>query len=153
MPARLTGAAREEKAEQAYGLHIRRVPFRQIAETIGVGKNLVGILVNEARARKAEDRRPHERQKAIDTYEWAIGQAMLKYARVPDNSLNVSGLLNAVINAQKAIDDITGVKADTGVGTDTSAAIANFKAGIDAAERVYLQIEDAERQEQKELEA
>jgi hypothetical protein len=134
MALRLQGDARRVRAEEAYELHIARVSNRQIAERMGIGRELVATLIKEQAANYSEHQST-ERAKAIATYDSMISQARQRLVRIQDNSLNVSGLINAVISAQKAIDEITGVRAQDQLG-DANEALMNFKIGMDTMEKV-----------------
>jgi hypothetical protein len=135
MPSGLTGDARVKVAEEAYEMHILRVSNRQIAKRLEVGPHLVAKLLKEESERRNTDRAPYEKPKAIATYERVIQTAFQRLARIQDNSLNVSGLFNVIVSAQRSIDDITGVKIiDTGV--DATEAIENFAAGAEMYRKV-----------------
>ncbi len=114
MAANLMGPARREKATAAYLFALRRVTYGEIARRLGISRQLVTNLVHEEQQRQWAERDDGEldaeRRRAIDTYEAVIRSAWERLARIGDNSLNVSGIFNAIIGAQKAIDAITGVK-------------------------------------------
>ena len=129
---KLQGEARRVKAAKAYELHILRVSNTEIGNRLEISRQLVATLIKEEAGRQSEERRSLERPKAIATYEKTIEVAWQRLAKIKDNSLNVSGLINAIISAQKAIDDITGIKADT-VGDDMARKAQAYLDILDAA--------------------
>lgn len=112
---KLTGPARRQKADEAYRLAIRRVTYGEIGKALDISRQLASRLVQEEQERMWSGRDltelTQEKKRSIETYEAVIRGAWQRLGRVQDNSLNVSGLFNSIINAQKAIDDITGAKA------------------------------------------
>ncbi len=114
-PGRLNAAERRDLADKAFKLSIRRVSYTEIGNQLGISRNLASTLVKEEQERHWEGRdlseREEEKRRSIETYEATIRAAWQRLARVGDTSLNVSGLLNTIVSAQKAIDDVTGAKA------------------------------------------
>lgn len=110
---RLQGDARRLKAEEVYELHIKRWSNTKIAEEVDVSRKLVARLIEEESENQDSERKSQERQQAIATYDAVIRKAWEELADegLATNSLNRSGYLNTIINAQKAIDAITGVQA------------------------------------------
>ena len=72
-----------------------------------------------------------ERLTAIGTYVAVIRESFRRLERVSDRSLNVAGLMNAIISAQMAIDDITGVEAQDRAG-NADGASESFASGANA---------------------
>ncbi len=114
MAPRLTAQQRREKAAEAYKMHVRRVTKTEIAKTLDLSRPTVIALIKEEQDRLLDDRaKEDERVKAIASHEAVVcyGWEMLTGGNLKENSLNQAGILNSIISAQKAIDDITGVKA------------------------------------------
>ncbi len=140
---RLTGPARREKAQEAYQQAIRRVTFTEISRALDISRNLVSTLVSEEQERQWEDRDTSEleaeKRRAIGMYEEVIRRAWERLGKIKDNSLNVSGLFNVIISAQKSIDDITGVKA-TGGGDSSIGQVADtFRLGAETMRQLHLE--------------
>ncbi len=140
---KLTGPARREKAGLAYQLALRRVTYGEIASYLEISRNLVSSLVKEEQERQWEDRDTSEldaeKRRAIATYEEVIRRAWEKLGKIKDSSLNVSGIFNVIISAQKAIDDITGVKA-TGSGDNSIGQFADtFRLGAETMRQLHIE--------------
>lgn len=108
----LTGLQRAKTAEEAYLLAAKRSSYTEIAGKLGISRQLASTLVKEQRSRVAATRDGEDdREHAIATYEAVINEGWRRMAKLDDRSLNVSGVMNSIVSSQKAIDDITGVKA------------------------------------------
>ncbi len=127
MAPNLTGPTRRDKSRQAYQLAIRRVTFTEIAGALDISRALVSNLVSEEQERQWDDRDTKEleaeKRRSIATYEEVIRGAWQRLGKTSDASLNVSGLFNSIISAQKAIDEITGAKAPVKNETDVNVNI------------------------------
>ncbi len=114
-PGPLNAADRREKARLAYVLALQRRTYGEIGEKLDISRNLASTLVKEEQERLWEGRNidelEEEKKHAIETYESVIRASWERLETIKDNSLNVSGLLNTILSSQKAIDEITGVKA------------------------------------------
>jgi len=129
--SKVTGAARKELAIQAYSLHVKRWQKQEIGKELGISRQLAATLIEEEQAERSVERDGTERMQAISTYEWVIREAAARLVRMSDRSLNVAGLMNVIVAAQKAIDDITGVEAQDRAG-NADAAIESFASGANA---------------------
>lgn len=133
---KLTGPARRDKASEAYCRAIRRESYTEIGKALDISRNLVSTLVQEEQERLWEGRDlsevEGEKRRAVETYESVIRTAWQRLGRIKDSSLNVSGLLNVILSAQKQIDAITGVASVEGIGKDDplAALVRDWEEGM-----------------------
>jgi len=112
--ARISKARKDELAAQIVELVARGWNFAKIGKHLHIDRRTASKFYKDELADRAEHR-DHEREKSIAQYEAVIKEAWARLEGLNSNSLNVSGLLNAIRQAQQAIDDLTGVKAPTKV--------------------------------------
>lgn len=139
----LTGPARRDAARKAYQFAIHRVTFTEISQSLDITRQLASTLVSEEQERQWADRDTaeldQEKRRAIHTYEEVIRGAWEKLGKIKDSSLNVSGLFNVIISAQKAIDDITGVKATSSGESSIGQVADTFRLGAETMRQLHLE--------------
>jgi hypothetical protein len=125
----LTGIARERTAEDAFALAVQRKTYTEIGAILGIRRQLASTLVKEQQERQWQGRDlsdlNEEKRRAIETYEAVIRAGWERLQRTGDQSLNVSGIFNSIISAQKAIDDVTGTKAPVKTENKTQIEISD----------------------------
>lgn len=109
MARALTPIQREEKALEAVKLCAKGWTDTEIGEELGVHRNTVRRLRETEYDRRAAQRE-HDREKAIAVYLAIIREGWERLRTTKDNSLNVSGLLNAIKAAQDSINKLTGAE-------------------------------------------
>ena len=112
--ARMPQAKRDELAAQIVELVAKGWNFTKIGKLLAIDRRTASRFYKNELANRAEHR-DQDREKSIAQYETVIKEAWTRLEGLNSNSLNVSGLLNAIRQAQQAIDDLTGVKAPTKV--------------------------------------
>jgi hypothetical protein len=107
-----TIAQKAEQGRVAWEYSTRGYGVHRIGREMGLAVNTVQSRIREYEKVK-RDLWDKEDIRAVATYEEVIRKAWQRYDKVKDHSLNASGLLNTIITARKAIDDITGARAPT----------------------------------------
>jgi predicted transcriptional regulator len=105
-----TKAQRDELTTEAVRLSCRGWSTPKIAEEIGVTEKTIRRWMDDEFSLRAE-MRDQDKERAISRYEEIIRAAWERYDRIDDRSLNASGLLNTIRQAQESIDKITGAQA------------------------------------------
>jgi hypothetical protein len=105
-----TIAQKSEQGRLAWEYSARGYGVHRIAKEMGIAVNTVQSRLDDYEQAKRQLWHKED-VRAVTTYEEVIQRAWERYEKVQDNSLNASGLLNTIITARKAIDDITGAKA------------------------------------------
>jgi hypothetical protein len=107
-----TVAQKAEQGREAWEYSTRGYGVHRIGKEMNLAVNTVQARIKDYEKVK-RDLWDKEDIRAVATYEEVIRKAWERYDKVQDHSLNASGLLNTIITARKAIDDITGAKAPT----------------------------------------
>jgi hypothetical protein len=121
-------------AAAAWTLALARVSYRSIAKELQCSRILVSTLIKEEQERIFSERRADmdgERATAIGTYEAVIRQCWdaLANPKLGLHANNRVGYLNRIIDAQREIDHITGIKHVE--VDDTTKAIDAFRQGAE----------------------
>jgi transcriptional regulator with XRE-family HTH domain len=103
---------RDEYVEIAWSMSVRGKSQREIAQHLDVSTNTVARLIQE-NAKWIQHTRTYEAPMAIARYTLVIQKALDAFDELKDKptATNRAAYLSRVIEAQKAIDDITGAKA------------------------------------------
>lgn len=101
---------RQERIAEVVRLSVRGHSYAQIAKIVGVTPHSVMNMVHDEYARRAE-LRDQDKEQAIARYEAVILAAWERYDDTDSRSLNASGLLNTIRQAQDSINKITGAEA------------------------------------------
>lgn len=109
---RLTAVEKEDKVSQAVALSARSWTYTAIAEELGCSRPTVSKWIKDELAKRSEHRE-QDKEKAIAVYVEIQRAAWERLETLDSRSLNVSGLLNTIKNAQERIDKITGAEAPT----------------------------------------
>lgn len=108
---KLNEAQLEELGAKAFEMASKSVSYARIAEILGVHRNTVRRLVNHEVGVLRRERKDGDRERAIGVYKAVQEEAWDRLGRLKDSSQNVTGCLNVIIQAQRSIDEITGVRA------------------------------------------
>lgn len=132
---RLNAGERKEMGRQAYELAIRRATYTEIGKLLDISRYAASKLVREEQQRRWAERDlsdlDAEKKRAIASYDAVISKSWRRLERLPNTSLNVSGLFNVILTALKQIDAITGI-ANSGVGDDIAAKAQAYLDLLDA---------------------
>lgn len=113
MPApgvNLTEVEKAELAPQAYDMSARGMSQYRIAQVLELNRATVSSLIKrELRSRQSE--RSNVVERLVAGHEAVIDEAWSRLGRLGDTSVNVTGCLNAITNALRAIAELTGANA------------------------------------------
>jgi orotate phosphoribosyltransferase-like protein len=106
----MSKAERAEKAQRAVSLRARGDTLDEVGEALGITRQTARKLIDDELAGRSEHR-AEDKERSIATYEEVIREGWRRLDKLDDRSLNVSGVLNSIRQAQERIDKITGAEA------------------------------------------